>query len=162
MSPRAAWRLESLGFGQIYDYVAGKADWFASGLPREGRDAGVPRVGDVAQRDVPICGPSDLIGEVRERVRAAGWDQCLVVNEERVVLGRLRGSALQADVDAPAEQIMQAGPATFRPDARLSEVTERMQDRSVTSVVVTTSDGRLVGIVVGEQTDRQTEDPASH
>jgi hypothetical protein len=27
MSPRAAWRLESIGFGQVYDYAAGKADW---------------------------------------------------------------------------------------------------------------------------------------
>ena len=36
MSPRAAARLESLGFRQVYDYVAGEADWFASGLPMEG------------------------------------------------------------------------------------------------------------------------------
>ena len=28
MSPRAAWRLDSLGFQQVYDYVAGEADWF--------------------------------------------------------------------------------------------------------------------------------------
>ncbi len=37
MSPRAAWRLESLGFTRVYDYVAGKVDWFAAGFPREGR-----------------------------------------------------------------------------------------------------------------------------
>ena len=30
-------RLEGLGFERVYDYVPGKADWFASGLPREGR-----------------------------------------------------------------------------------------------------------------------------
>ena len=35
MSPRAAWRLESLGFARVYDYVAGKADWMAAGLPTE-------------------------------------------------------------------------------------------------------------------------------
>jgi hypothetical protein len=29
MSPRAASRLESLGFTQVNDYVAGKADWVA-------------------------------------------------------------------------------------------------------------------------------------
>ena len=33
MSPRSAWRLEGLGFERVYDYVPGKADWFASGLP---------------------------------------------------------------------------------------------------------------------------------
>ncbi len=39
MSPRAAWRFESLGGTRVYDYVAGKVDWFAAGLPREGRPA---------------------------------------------------------------------------------------------------------------------------
>ena len=87
MSPRAAWRLESLGFTQVYDYAAGEADWFANGLPREGRDASIPRVGDVADREVPTCQLDDHIGDVRERVRATGWDTCLVVNDERVVLG---------------------------------------------------------------------------
>ena len=42
---------------------------------------------------------------------------------------------------------MQAGPTTVRPDARLGEIAERMRERNVKSVVVTTSDGRLVGLV---------------
>jgi hypothetical protein len=33
MSPRAASRLESIGFEQVYDYVAGKADWGSACLP---------------------------------------------------------------------------------------------------------------------------------
>src|SRR5690348_9140736 len=36
MSPRAAWRLEAAGFGPVYDYAAGKADWLAADLPFEG------------------------------------------------------------------------------------------------------------------------------
>ena len=43
MSPRAAWRLESLGFTKVYDYVPGKTDWLAAGLPREG-DEGARRL----------------------------------------------------------------------------------------------------------------------
>src|SRR5689334_6170303 len=35
LSPRAAARLESLGFADVYDYAAGKADWIAMGLPTE-------------------------------------------------------------------------------------------------------------------------------
>ena len=31
MSPRAACRLEALGFTELYDYVAGKADFVVSG-----------------------------------------------------------------------------------------------------------------------------------
>jgi rhodanese-related sulfurtransferase len=40
MSPRAAAQLETLGFTKVFDYEAGKADWFAAGLPRE--DDGTP------------------------------------------------------------------------------------------------------------------------
>jgi hypothetical protein len=35
----AAWRLESLGFAQVYRYTPGKADWLANELPVEGQQA---------------------------------------------------------------------------------------------------------------------------
>ena len=47
MSPRAACRLETLGFAEVYDYVAGKADWLGRGLPREGEKAREPRAFDL-------------------------------------------------------------------------------------------------------------------
>lgn len=147
MSPRAAWRLESLGFPPVYDYAAGEADWFANGLPREGRDATIPRVGDIARRDVPTCGLSDRFRDVQERLNAAGWDTCIVVNNERVVLGRLRGKVLEADPETPIEQVMETGPTTFRPDTRLADVARQMRAKHVASVIVTTSDGRLVGLL---------------
>src|SRR6266849_6316757 len=52
MSARAASRLETLGFRHVYRYQPGKADWFAAGLPREGKEAHTPRVADVARRVV--------------------------------------------------------------------------------------------------------------
>ena len=72
MSARAAWRLESLGFTQVYDYVAGKLDWLAAGLTSEGSNAQQPRAGDVARSDVPTCRLQERLGEVAEQVRAAG------------------------------------------------------------------------------------------
>ena len=51
MSPRAACRLELLGFTQVYDYVLGKADWLAYGLPTEGEQAQVLRAKDLLRRD---------------------------------------------------------------------------------------------------------------
>jgi hypothetical protein len=57
MSARAAWRLEELGFTQVYDYVPSKIDWFANGLPREGKAAEIPWAGDLARDDAPTCGP---------------------------------------------------------------------------------------------------------
>src|SRR5919106_6742537 len=102
MSPRAAWRLESLGFKRVYDYVPGKQDWLAAGLPREGRIAGRPRTADVARRDVPTCGLDEPVASVRDRLREAGWEECVVVNEHRVVLGILRAEQLEPAGDDDA------------------------------------------------------------
>src|SRR5919198_6066526 len=89
MSPRAAWRLETLGFREVYDYAAGKQDWAAAGLSTEGKLAELPRAGDVARRDVPTCRLDESVKTIRERVRASGLEACVVVNEERVVFGIL-------------------------------------------------------------------------
>jgi Mg/Co/Ni transporter MgtE len=111
----------------------------------EGAQAAVPRVGAIARRDIPRCSLSEKVGAVRERAQAAGWDICVVVNEEQVVLGLLRAPGLAADPDATAEQVMRSGPVTYRPDAVAAEVAERMEKRGVQGVLVTLSDGRLVG-----------------
>jgi CBS domain-containing protein len=146
MSPRAAWRLESLGFTEVYDYAAGKADWAAAGLPVEGKATETPRIGEAARTDVPTCELGERIGDVRERVRAAGWDTCLVVNEERVVLGRLFRTELDGSADASAGTVMRSGPSTFRPNVSVEEMTRFMSERGISTAVVTTSDGRLVGL----------------
>src|SRR5579884_675687 len=105
MSPRAAWRLESLGFRQVYDYTAGKLDWMAAGLPTEGTGASRPRAGDLARQEVPTCRLDERLGEVRDRVRARGWNAAVVVNEQRVVLGLLRARELEADGDRGVEAV---------------------------------------------------------
>ncbi len=81
MSPRAAWRLESLGFTKVFDYMAGKADWSASGLPVEGELADYPRAGTVARTDVSTCSLSDRLGDVRDRTLDADQNVCIVVND---------------------------------------------------------------------------------
>src|SRR5438552_13247421 len=101
MSPRAAWRLESIGFTQVYDYVAGKADWGSFGLPLEGRKG--LRAGEFVRADVPTCGLEERLQDVRRVVSAAGWDTCLVVNEPGVVLGRLRRKAPGSEEEAAVE-----------------------------------------------------------
>ena len=154
MSPRAAWRLEGLGFESVYDYVPGKADWFASGLPKEGRLASLPTTGDAARRDVPTCGPAEEVENARDRVRAAGWDACVVVNKERVVLGLLREKELSSDPKSPVEEAMRNGPATFRPDVPVGKMAERMRERGVRTVLVTTSDGKLVGLLYRDDAER--------
>jgi Mg/Co/Ni transporter MgtE len=148
MSPRAAWRLESLGFRDVYDYVAGKLDWMAAGLPTQGTNAQHPRAGDVARKDVPTALLDERLGEVRERVRAKGWDAVVVINSERVVLGLLRSKELEKDPNLRMEQAMRPGPSTFRPYVSIKEMAENMTKHMLESSPITTSDGRLVGLLL--------------
>src|SRR5919197_2007602 len=120
MSPRAAWRLESFGFTEVYDYVDGKLDWLAAGCPTEGTNAQRPRAGDVARKDAPTCKLDETVGEARKRARDAGFDAAVVVNEEKVVLGLLRSKDLDSDPDRRIEQAMRPGPSTFRPFVAIS------------------------------------------
>jgi CBS domain-containing protein len=154
MSPRAAWRLENLGFTEVYHYAAGKADWLAWGLPREGRAAQVPTVGEVARRDVPTCGLADRVAEAKARAEAAGFDACVVVNEGRVVVGLLRRQELDADPAAMAERVMRSGPTTYRPSVPAREAGARMRERRVDALLVTTPDGVLVELLRREDAER--------
>ncbi len=154
MSPRAAWRLEGLGFSPVYDYVPGKVDWFAAGLPKEGKLAEIPTVGEAARPDVPVCSSEEKVSEVWRRTEAAGWDRCVVVNEERIVLGLLRDKDPGADPEATVEEAMRLGPTTFRPDTPVEKVAERMRKRGVSAVLVTTSDGKLVGVLYRDDAER--------
>jgi CBS domain-containing protein len=137
-----------MGFTQVYDYVAGKLDWMAAGGPIEGTGAAQPRAGGVARADVPTCGLDERLGEVRERVKAAGWDACVVVNQERVVLGLLRAEELDGDPDSRIEQAMRPGPSTYRPHVPVAELAHTLVDHDVPNAPITTSDGRLVGLLL--------------
>jgi CBS domain-containing protein len=143
-----------LGFTQVYDYVDGKLDWLAAGLPIEGTGAERLRAGEVARRDVPTCRLDDSIGEVRERVRAAGWDACVVVNDERVVLGLLREEELGRGQDEPVEEVMRPGPSTFRPHVPIEEMAQFMVEHDLPTSPITSSDGRLIGLLRKEDSAR--------
>jgi len=147
MSARAASRLESLGFSRVYRYTPGKDGWLAMGLPTEGPEAATPRAGDVANRDAPTCALHDRLGDVRDRFRAAGKTSCIVVNDQREVLGRVRGESLDGDGEQTVKAVMEAGPTTVRPSEPLEALIGRMQKRRVESIVVSTVDGVLVGVL---------------
>jgi CBS domain-containing protein len=148
MSPRAAWRLETLGFAQVFDYADGKLDWMAAGLPTEGTNATKPRAGDVAHKDSPTCLLTERLSEVRDRVRGLGWDAVVVVNEERIVLGLLRSKELDSEGDQLIEQVMRPGPSTFRPFTSIAEMAKFLDEHKLDNSPITTSDGRLVGLLL--------------
>ena len=136
-----------MGFTRVYDYVAGKLDWLAAGLPTEGTNAMRPRAADLARKDVPTGRPDEHLEDVRARVGAAGWDACVVVNEAGVVLGLLRAAQLQGDPAARLEAVMRPGPSTFRPFVSIEEMARFMIEHALESSPITTSDGRLVGLL---------------
>lgn len=154
MSPRAAGRLESVGFGRVYDYELGIADWKAAGLPVEGNSPSVQRVSDATRPDVPTCAIDDELGGVRRSTFDAGWDECIVVDDEGIVAGRLRGQAWEADDATTVEEVMESGPSTVRPNALLQDLVDRMSKRPTKLVVVTTPQGQLFGVLLREEAER--------
>jgi CBS domain-containing protein len=147
MSPRAAWRLETLGFEQVHDYVGGKADWLAHGLPREGERAAVPYAGELADTDPPTCALTDTVDDIRAGLDGSRYGFCLVINDGRIVLGRVWRSAIErADSAAAAEGVMEAGPSTVRFDVPARDLAQRLAERDLRTAVVTTPEGRLVGV----------------
>lgn len=155
MSPRAAARLEGIGFTRVYEYAPGKADWGSFGLPLEGDRDSSTRAGAHMQTDIPTCTLEESLSEVCERVRAAGWDTCFVVNDRRVVLGRLGRAALVDGGGQTIEEAMTLGPSTVRPSRELDKALDRMRRENLTSLPVTRSDGVLLGLLVRDRLEHQ-------
>ena len=147
MSPRAACRLETLGFARVHHYVLGKADWLAHGLPTDGGQAQVPRAKDVLRREVVSALPGEPVGGAAARVARSPYGFALVVASDGTLLGRLRKAVLDADPSARADQVMEAGPSTIRPDRPLAELAERLRRRGLHTAIITAPDGRLLGVV---------------
>lgn len=158
MSARAAWRLESLGFKRVYRFEPGKEFWGANDLPVEGEAAGFPRVGHAARRDIPTCRLGQSVGDAQRAAADGGLDVCIVLNEQDVVMGRLRGKALHGDPATPVTQAMESGPTSTRPDTLLGEMVPHMQERRAGSILVTDPDGHLLGILYRADGERMLEE----
>lgn len=147
LSPRAAARLDTLGFARVHDYAAGKADWLAHGLPAEGVHADRATAGTLARRDAAICALDTSAAEARRAIAGSPYGLGLVLGADGVLLGRIRQSSLQSLADDdPIESVMEPGPSTLRPHLTLDELGRRLKSSGVGSFVVTRPDGTLVGV----------------
>src|SRR5712692_3890887 len=113
----------------------------SAGLPTEGTNAQHPRAADVARKDVPTCALNEKLGDVRARVARGGWDAVVVVE-------LLRSKELATDPEQLIEKAMRPGPSTFRPFVSLHDMLHNMVDHKLESAPITTSDGRLVGLLL--------------
>ena len=136
-----------MGFENVCDYVAGKQDWLAYGLPIEGKLAEAITVVKLANRDVPVCGINDMLADLAQRLAPTRWGECVVINEPGIALGLLRKSMWEnAAEEITAEQAMESGPITFRPNARRDETLTYFKKKNIDSALITTSDGKLVEV----------------
>ncbi|MBB2747416.1 UNVERIFIED_ORG: rhodanese-related sulfurtransferase [Microbispora rosea subsp. rosea] len=144
LSPRAAHRLERLGFDTVHDYSPGKMDWISADLPYEGNAA---LVREQVRRDPVIAYLEDPLAEVADRIIADPAGLAVVIDGDGVVHGVIGARELiGANPTATAERVMCVGATTTRPSAEVASLTERMDRADVRHVVVTRADGTLVGL----------------
>jgi CBS domain len=158
MAPRAAARLETLGFREVFEYKAGKHDWLAAGLPTEGENSRCPRAGEASRKDAVVCGLNDRLGDVRDRTAKSGLEAAVVVDGEQVVLGLLRSKQLGMDPGLAVEHAMRPGTSTFRPYVSMKEMADYMVEHSLENVPITTSDGKLIGVLLKSDAVRMAAD----
>lgn len=135
MSPRAAWRLERLGF-TAYDYVGGKSDWLSRGLAYEG-------TADLVSRHLapaPTCEATESVAAVRERFGAVE----VVVVDGGLAVGVLAPEPMSAA--ASVEAAMTFGMTTVRASEERVDLDERLSDAGVARAIVTDPDACLLGI----------------
>lgn len=145
MSPRAAWRLEQLGFTDVYDYRGGKQDWIAAGLGREGHAAATANAGETATVEVATCRRADTLGVARKQ---ASDGVCVVTTDEGIVVGQLRLRRLaDHDDDEQVDDVMETLPHTERASVELPPAVEQLRAARLEHVIITTPEGRLIGVL---------------
>ena len=96
---------------------------------------------------MPTCGANTAAGLALQQAHAQGWDRCVVIAGEGTVIGILRAGRIGASERSLAAEVMQAGPATVRAHEEFDATWQRMRERHVAHLLVTTPDGALIGVV---------------
>jgi CBS-domain-containing membrane protein len=124
--------------------VAGKVDWLASDLPFEGT---AQLAGMFTRRGVAATGEQTPLAQALRLLEAQGFGPVLVLNHAGVVMGAAYRDRLQAaSGEAEVGTVMRFGVSTVRPSEDAATLAHRMGHAGVTRVVVTRSDGTLIGL----------------
>ena len=128
----------------MHDYAAGKADWLAADFPFEGS---ARLAGMFARRGVATAAERTPAGEALRLLDAQGSGPVLVLNQAGVVMGAAHRNALAAaPAGAETGTVMRFGMSTVPPSEDAAALAHRMGHAGVTRVVVSRSDGTLVGL----------------
>jgi Mg/Co/Ni transporter MgtE len=144
-----------LGFTEVYDYVFGKVDWLAHALPVQGERAEPPTAGRVMRNDVVRCALDDQVSDVLDRIERSPYTFALVTDATGRLLGRVRRSLCsERDRERPAAEVMELAPSTVRPHRSAAGVAERLAKKDLRWAIVTTPEGRLLGVAWREDLER--------
>jgi rhodanese-related sulfurtransferase len=146
LSARAAWRLETMGFQEVYRYTPGKADWLAAGWETEGTQSKKARIRQMIHKEVATCSLRERLEDVKSR-RRPNQDICVVVNDRNIVLGVIQGETWDANPLSRVADVMQPGPRTIRPDLDPKDAQKILRNYDGANAIVTSSDGELLGII---------------
>lgn len=136
----------------MFDLVGGKSEWREHGLPMEGAGPFRSVAGQVLMPAPATCGPDATAGDIRATLGSQPF--CVVVNERNIVVGRVRPKDLPADDEARVAAFMRLGPSTVQLREELSGLVERMRKAGVTTILVTTPKGELLGMVDRGEAER--------
>lgn len=103
-------------------------------------------MGAFASDGVVTCRLDDQVGEVGARIERSAFPFGLVTSEGGVILGRLRSSMLDCDPALRAEEVMEAGPKTFRPQKSPASVAAELGKKNLRWAIITTPEGELIGV----------------
>jgi CBS domain-containing protein len=112
-------------------------------------------VANFIQRKIPYCRLHEAVGPVLERFGRAGPLICPVLNEEEIVLGLVTEKARGVDPATPVEEAMDPAPVTIRPSAPAEEALRYMERSALPAILVTSSDGRLLGLFARDEKVRR-------
>lgn len=158
LSPRAAVRLEMLGFDEVYDYAASKVDWKAAGWPTEGNKIDPNTIGRAAHCDVATCRTEDRTTDIAERIRASGLDVAVVVTDGNVIVGEIERATVEEHPGARCGDVMREGPSTYRPFVPIEELEPKLEKANRAHAIVSTSGGELIGIYLSRRAASTNEE----
>ena len=136
--------------------MPGKVDWLANNLPVEGDRPYAPIAGRAMRDDAVRCRPTDRIADVLESIQGSPYPFALVTSDDGTLLGRAPASALDPTSERPVWDVAQPGPKTFRPHVEAEKVVEVLAEKGYRWAIVTTPEGRLLGVASRKDLERLT------
>jgi hypothetical protein len=74
----------------------------------------------------------------------------VVVTDHRVILGDLRGRALEANPRTPIAEVMNPAPTTYLPNIGFHEMAHELENSGARRVLLSDGDGCLLGVLSRE------------